>query len=206
MAYRLRNCQWGGRNCTTCRRFHHCWSHYDQAAFSAFPETGECSIADGFINYAEEVDPDDARSVMILEHSKAIMFNPNNDGLYAERGMFYKIKGDYDNAIPDYSKAIKLEAGDENYRQALADARQGKLLSGMKDWERAAAEYAKAVELDPDNAEYYGNRGDAYYKKGDNDRAIADYTMAIELVPFEDFSVIFYRKNLAKAEAAKEGK
>jgi tetratricopeptide (TPR) repeat protein len=39
------------------------------------------------------------------------------------------------------------------------------------------------IKLKPDNANTYNNRGHAYFAKGDNDRAIADYNRAIELKP-----------------------
>jgi tetratricopeptide (TPR) repeat protein len=202
---RQRLVQRGGRNCTTCRRFHHCWSNYDQAAFSAFPETGECSIADGFINYGEEVDPQDARNGMIARHSQAIMLDPNNDGLYAERGIFYKAKGDYDNAISDYSQAIKLNPANHEYYYGRGQAYQAK-----KDYDKAIADYSKAIKLNPDDENYEQaladartakaaqtapsaavtvKKGDAedYYMRGifseNTDDAIANLTKAIALDP-----------------------
>ena len=44
-------------------------------------------------------------------------------------------------------------------------------------------DYTIAIELNPDAAQVYYNRGVAYYKKGDYDRAIADNAKAIELNP-----------------------
>ena len=43
--------------------------------------------------------------------------------------------------------------------------------------------YTKAIALDPQDAEAYGNRGLAYYGKGDYDQAIADLSQAIALDP-----------------------
>ena len=39
------------------------------------------------------------------------------------------------------------------------------------------------LNSEPNDAEFYSSRGDAYSEKGDYDRAIADYTKAIELKP-----------------------
>jgi Flp pilus assembly protein TadD len=44
------------------------------------------------------------------------------------------------------------------------------------------ADYNQAIKLDPEFASAYNNRGFAYDKKGDTDRAIADFTRAIKLV------------------------
>ncbi len=40
-------------------------------------------------------------------------------------------------------------------------------------------ELDKAILLNPENATNYINRGDAYYKKGNSDQAIADYDSAV---------------------------
>ena len=47
-----------------------------------------------------------------------------------------------------------------------------------------AIELNPSIELPPNAADAYNNRGQAYYaKNGDYNRAIADYTKAIELKP-----------------------
>jgi tetratricopeptide (TPR) repeat protein len=42
---------------------------------------------------------------------------------------------------------------------------------------------AQTVQSDPQSAADYVNRGNAYFKKGEYDKAIADYTQAIQLNP-----------------------
>ena len=49
-------------------------------------------------------------------------------------------------------------------------------------WDEAFADYDKAVELSP-SAERYNARGDGHYYHDDYERAIADFTMAIQLEP-----------------------
>jgi tetratricopeptide (TPR) repeat protein len=63
---------------------------------------------------------------------------------------------------------------------ALADAKQDCAnLSG----DAAIAACDQAIRQNPRNAEAYYNRGVEYHDKGDRDRAIADFTKAIEINP-----------------------
>ena len=57
----------------------------------------------------------------------------------------------------------------------------------------------KPIELKPDLAEAYNNRGTAYKKKGDNDRAIKDYNKAIELKP-ESCRTLYINRGEAYAD------
>jgi tetratricopeptide (TPR) repeat protein len=41
----------------------------------------------------------------------------------------------------------------------------------------------EAIRLDPNYAFTYNNRGNAYYTKGDWDRAIADYEAVLRIIP-----------------------
>lgn len=43
--------------------------------------------------------------------------------------------------------------------------------------------YSAAMEMDPNYSEYYNDRGSAYFKLGDLDKALEDYQKAIELSP-----------------------
>jgi len=49
--------------------------------------------------------------------------------------------------------------------------------------DKAIEDYSKSIDMNPNNAEAYGNRGLAYYNKGQYDRAIEDYNKAIALNP-----------------------
>jgi tetratricopeptide (TPR) repeat protein len=52
--------------------------------------------------------------------------------------------------------------------------------------------------LSPATAQYHANRGDEFYNKGDYDRAVAEYTKAIELETNEDMHAIqYYYRGLA---------
>ena len=112
------------------------------------------------------------------ELSKAYVYRAN---------AYYWKKGDSDNAIADYTEAIKL---DPKSAEAYKDRGISYLSDGNID--EAIMDYTKAIELDPESAEAYKNRAIAYLGKSDFDNVITDYTKAIELDP-DDTSIYRYR-------------
>jgi len=107
---------------------------------------------------------------------------------YHRQANAYSEKGDYDNAIANYNKAIELNP--ESSRAAIYYNR-GIAYSKKNDFDRAIADYNKAIEINPNDAEIYFNRGGAYYRKGDIDKAISDTNKASEIDPKDAYS--YYR-------------
>jgi len=54
-----------------------------------------------------------------------------------------------------------------------------------KDGKKQIELYTKAIELNPKYADAYNNRGNAHEKLDENDKALADYDIAIDLNPVE---------------------
>jgi len=116
--------------------------------------------------------------------------------VHYNRGISYAIKGDFDRAIADYDKAIKLNPKDADVYYNRGNAYQRK---GQHD--RAIADYDKAIKLNPKYAEAHSNRGISYRKKDQYDRAIADYGAAIKLNPklavaYNNRGAAYYSKGL----------
>jgi tetratricopeptide (TPR) repeat protein len=122
------------------------------------------------------------------------------------------IKSELEQAIADFTTAIKLDPG---FRDAYLN--RGYARYTARDWERAIDDYAAAINIDPDyprayalrlelyrgsgrpelaiadltqlirldpkNPELLRNRGVLWMEHGDHDRAIADFTRAIKLNP-----------------------
>jgi tetratricopeptide (TPR) repeat protein len=132
--------------------------------------------------------------------------------VHSSRGALARNKGDYDAAITEYSKAIRLNPLDADayrgrgeaylrkgdYERAIADldeairlnprhslayGSRGAAYLNKRDYDRAIIDLNEAIRLDPRDANAYGNRGVAYLDKGDYDRAIIDYNEAIRLDP-----------------------
>ena len=75
-------------------------------------------------------------------------------------GMTYGKNGQYDQAISDYTKALKI-----NPKFAEAYYYRGRTYGEKGQYGRAISDYTKAIEINPGFAEAYYNRGVAYYYK-----------------------------------------
>ena len=96
----------------------------------------------------------------------------------ASAGSAYTSKGDYDRAIADEDKAIKL---DPKYaytydNRAWAYIRAGKAAEGLPDAE-------KSLELRPNDANLRDTRGHIFEAMGQREEAIADYRRALSKKP-----------------------
>ena len=85
-------------------------------------------------------------------------------------------KGNYDQAIKDYSEAIKLDPG-----LAPAWNNRGLAYDDQGDYDQAIKDYSEAIKLQPDDADAWRNRGNAYKKLGKEAKAKADFLKAEEL-------------------------
>jgi tetratricopeptide (TPR) repeat protein len=110
---------------------------------------------------------------------------------FNNRGVGYRLKGDYDRAIADYNQAIKLNA-----KFASAYNNRGVAYDKKGEYDRAILDYDQAIKLRP-SADGYFNRGNAQLGKAHYDRAIDDYNQAIKLKA--DFAAAFDNRCWARA-------
>jgi tetratricopeptide (TPR) repeat protein len=157
---------------------------------------------DNFINYhsrgeahAGKGDYDRA----IADYDQGLKLAPKHADGYYDRAEAYAAKGDYARAIADYDQTLNLDAGLAKARQGRERAQAAQQEQAKIEAARAAAEAAKRasddafackydpskenaiaacgreIERNPKDAVAYRNRGYAYDRKDDYDRAIADY-------------------------------
>src|SRR5439155_20812889 len=74
----------------------------------------------------------------------------------------------------DYTAAIRLQT---KYNETVTCRRISYL--NKQDLGKSFADFNHDLELAPHNQHALSNRGNAYYQKGDDDKAIADYTKVI---------------------------
>ncbi|MCU1289661.1 MAG: Serine/threonine protein kinase [Acidobacteria bacterium] len=82
----------------------------------------------------------------IEAYTKAIENNPNDYGIYNNRGIAYHATEQFEKAITDYNKAAELNPYDFS-----AYNNRGAAYEDIGNIEQAVADYKKALELDPDN-------------------------------------------------------
>ncbi|MGB9115959.1 tetratricopeptide repeat protein [Bradyrhizobium sp.] len=111
------------------------------------------------------------------------------------RGVERRSKQDFDLALADYGEAVRI---DKKYADAFYN--RCVIFNLKEDYDRAVADCSQAVKLGPSpnataatggerlgndrtSSDYYSERGFAYLKKNDYDRAIVDLDNAIRLNP-----------------------
>jgi tetratricopeptide (TPR) repeat protein len=95
--------------------------------------------------------------------------------IFNDRGVAYRLKGDLDRAIQDYSQAIRI-----NPKSAMIQNNRGVAYDKKGDYDRALADYDQAIRLEPSHEAYF-NRGNAHLGRSQYDRAIDDYNAALQL-------------------------
>ncbi len=120
----------------------------------------------------------------IVDFSKAIEIDSNNDFLYSSRGEVYLEMGNAEKALQDLNKAIAIEEHEFNY------ANRAGIYKHLGDLDAALRDISKAIALNEANnsesAQYFDghlDRAEIYMEKGDFDSAVQDFTVQIEKDP-----------------------
>jgi tetratricopeptide (TPR) repeat protein len=152
----------------------------------------------------------DASEVRTFVKEVCELMTPKTAEQFNRRGVRYHNRRHYDEAISDYTQAIRLDStlarafknraaafnckGDRD--TAIADCNEAiRLNSNMDDaynergiafswkdqYDKAIENYTRAIQLDPKEAVYHTNRGQAYSSKGDWNQAIGNYDEAVRL-------------------------
>ena len=95
---------------------------------------------------------------------------------YTNRGTAYLRKGQYNEAIGEYTKALKM-----NPHYAIAYCNRGMAYAKNGHYEKAVADYNEALSIDPKHSTTYYNRGIAHLRLGDSKQAIKDFQGAAKL-------------------------
>ena len=98
--------------------------------------------------------------------------------VYQQRGYAAATNQQFQEALNDFSEAIKLKADDARiYEQRAAVEMK------MNDNDKALADYAEAIKLKPNEVRYYAYRSYIYEVKGDIKNSMADTDKVLKLDP-----------------------
>lgn len=129
----------------------------------------------------------------IKDNDEAIRINPRKASAYNIRGNDYREKLDYERALQDYNAALDLDPGDE---VAFANRCYAQALT--RRYELALQDCNEAMRLQPSGNWYaLGRRGLVYFLMGQNEKAIADFDMAMKINP--NNSNALFGRGLAKS-------
>ena len=114
------------------------------------------------------------RKATALDHKYA----PNLAAVYQQRGYAAATNQQFQDAINDYSEAIKINPGDSRiYEQRAAVEMK------LNDMDKALADYSEAIKLKPNEVRYYLYRSYIYEIKGDIKNSIADTEKVLKTDP-----------------------
>jgi tetratricopeptide (TPR) repeat protein len=97
---------------------------------------------------------------------------------YNNRGVAYRVKANYAQAIDDFNEAIRLVPNNAN-----AFNNRGVAYRNMGDLDRAVADYDQAILIKPDYVAAFYNRGLALADKKEYAKAISDFTAVLRVDP-----------------------
>jgi tetratricopeptide (TPR) repeat protein len=103
---------------------------------------------------------------------------------YNECGIIYSQRGNSDEAIADFTKAIALIGATlEPHSVAGPYYNRGTVYNEKANYERAVIDFDKAISLYPNDPYYYRSRATAYFHTRNYKGEIADLERALQLSP-----------------------
>ena len=162
--------------------------HYNQGEYEASKENFAKAIelksdnADYYIDYGYcliqlgEYDlAEENFNKAILDKDNAIV-NRNNKKAYRGLGIMYYKAGDYENALVNFNAALEIDSLNDYDMDIVSYEASTNMMLG--NYEDAIAGFTKIIESKPKDIEALKSRGEVYYKVGDYDACVADYTAA----------------------------
>jgi tetratricopeptide (TPR) repeat protein len=105
-------------------------------------------------------------------------YAPNLASALQQRATIYVSQKKFQEAIADYSEALKVKSNDPDVYE-----RRGYAEMQMKDYDKALHDYNEAIKLSPEEPKYYQVRAIIYQDKGDFKAALADTEKTLKLDP-----------------------
>jgi len=148
------------------------------AIYVVFPFIRDNFTTEGIYDTAQKLQHDDNCADAIPKLDTVINRDPQHSRARLTRGICHYRAGRYDDALSDYSEAVRLEPSSAAafYDRALVWLAKG-------DAERALADFAAAVRLDPKDVDARVQSAAILRAQGRFDEALAEYDAAAVLKP-----------------------
>ena len=131
-------------------------------------------VGNAWVRSGEVVKIEDAPSY----YTKVLQKAPTKAYAYLLRGLAWKYKHDYSNAIKDFSEAIRIEPD-----AAIAYQARAAVYHQTHDFDKALADLNEAIRLAPDVALFYNDRGCVYKSMDNYPKAQTQFDEAIRIDP-----------------------
>ncbi len=128
----------------------------------------------------------------LKDYNKAIELNPEYADAYYNRGLIYYRNANYDGAFDDFTKAVQLNSryakayynlGLINNTRAAAAFNAKDSLGYLENYKLEVQNYDRAISIDPKYTDAVYNRGLAFLKLRELEKAEKDFKRAIFLNP-----------------------
>jgi tetratricopeptide (TPR) repeat protein len=123
--------------------------------------------------------------------NRSIQLQEDLTKAYFDRARVRKAQGDRKGALKDYNKVIDQKG--ETYLEAYLN--RGLTRKMLGDYDGALEDINKVLSKDPENPTLYKSRADLYLLFGEQDLALQDYTLAIDLN--DNYAEAYYNRGLA---------
>lgn len=130
----------------------------------------------------------------LADYDKVVAVKTDEWGVYQTRGYIYEELKQYDAGIAQLNRSLQLHPGDGNTLEGRALCYQH-----LRQYDRAIADYTAALNGKPEfRARVYMRRGTVYQSKGNDAKAIEDYSAALKLDP-KDRNALLQRASCHQA-------
>ena len=117
-------------------------------------------------------------NVLLKEYSNVIESNPDYPELYKGRAVIYHKKGDFNKALEDINKSIRLAT---NYQEAIV--LRGNINTSLQKYDNAIKDYLSALALDSTKAEIYVQLAKTSFQNNKRDQGYNYILKATQMQP-----------------------
>lgn len=148
-----------------------------------FFSTGSAQDAASLIKKGDEYFFAGKYDSSISNYTKAIAADPKSYEAFYSRASAYSKKRMYNNAISDFTSAIKVVPADSTELAALFYTERGILLENRRAIDSAFLDYSKAISIHPSLEDVWIRRGEIFYNRYNFEMAVSDFSHALMLNP-----------------------